>query len=321
MRVVTRVMIVLALLSAAVAATPGTAHTPPRPIAFDQYRAELERINAQLAKVSTADDARSLQASLPDSYAVAVGAKSFDVSLAALKKALEAYAIGSAQHQQQLLAEMQTTVAGMRAGAEQFTHPADAVATRQRLDEILSRREFREVRGPTLLEIWRDRIARWIIRWLDRIFGGVHRSERGNRVLLWVLVAITAAFLLLWLKRISQRRQVEIVREPIPFAPSGRNWRAWLADARAAAAQGRWREAVHFAYWAAISHLEDSGAWVPDRARTPREYLRLLASNSPRRPALNALTRSFERIWYGAQPAGAPDYEQALQQVEELGCR
>ncbi len=320
MSVVARVMSVLALLGAAIAAT-GDTRMPPRPIAFDQYRAEVERISAQLAKLSSADEARSLQASLPDTYAVAVGAKSFDVSLTPLKKALEAYAVGSLQHQAQLLAEMQTTVAGMRAGAEQFTHPADAVATRQRSGEILARREFREVRGPTLLEIWRDRVAHWIIRWLDRIFGGIHRSQTGNRVLLWVLVAITAAFLLLWLKRISQRRQVEIVREPIPFAPSGRNWRAWLADAREAAAQGHWRDAVHFAYWAAISHLEESGAWVPDRARTPREYLRLLAATSPRQPALKELTRSFERIWYGDQPAAAPDYQQALQQVEELGCR
>jgi hypothetical protein len=135
------------------------------------------------------------------------------------------------------------------------------------------------------------------------------------------LAAVVAAVLALWLKRMAQRREAEVIREPIPFAPSGRNWRTWLADARAAADAGSWREAVHFAYWAAISHLEESGAWAPDRARTPREYLRLMQPADSAKAILQALTHSFERIWYGEHAAAAADYHDALRQVEALGCR
>ncbi len=75
-----------------------------------------------------------------------------------------------------------------------------------------------------------------------------------------------------------------------------------------------------------------------DRARTPREYMRLLAagaaagspsagqlSPSPeqaaRVAALAALTRSLETTWYGFYPATAGDFHSAVVQLEALGCR
>jgi hypothetical protein len=90
----------------------------------------------------------------------------------------------------------------------------------------------------------------------------------------------------------------------------------WLEDARRSAAAGLWREAVHFVYWAAISRLESRRLWPADRARTPREYLALVAPDDPRRPGLSVLTGSFERIWYGGRPADEADYIHA----EELAA-
>jgi hypothetical protein len=72
---------------------------------------------------------------------------------------------------------------------------------------------------------------------------------------------------------------------PCPGAASAREWQLWLEDARKAAAAGQWREAIHFVYWAAISRLESRRLWPADRARTPREYLALVAPEDPRRPA------------------------------------
>ena len=72
-----------------------------------------------------------------------------------------------------------------------------------------------------------------------------------------------------------------------------------------------WREAIHFVYWAAISRLESKRLWPADRARTPREYLALVAPDDSRRDNLAALTRSFERTWYGGRPAGEGDYRAA----------
>jgi hypothetical protein len=177
------------------------------------------------------------------------------------------------------------------------------------------------VRGPTLLEIWKEKIGNWILRMLGRLFRNVPTPETGYRIFVWVLITMAACALAIWLKRMAGRRQPEFTREPIPFAPSARHWRSWLADARQAAEQGNWRDAVHLAYWAAISHLEESGAWIPDRARTPREYLRLLAPGNLALPALTRLTRTFELIWYGNRPAGAGEFRQTLEYVEQLGCR
>jgi hypothetical protein len=91
-----------------------------------------------------------------------------------------------------------------------------------------------------------------------------------------------------------------------------------MEDARRAAAAGLWREAIHFTYWAAISRLESKRLWPADRARTPREYLALVASDDPRRPGLATLTGSFERVWYGGRPAAESDYRNAEQIASAL---
>jgi hypothetical protein len=84
-----------------------------------------------------------------------------------------------------------------------------------------------------------------------------------------------------------------------------------MEDARRAAAAGSWREAIHLVYWAAISRLESKRLWPADRARTPREYLALVAAEDPRKGSLAHLTQTFERFWYGGRPAGKSDYQGA----------
>jgi hypothetical protein len=107
----------------------------------------------------------------------------------------------------------------------------------------------------------------------------------------------------------------------MPFAPPAKSWHSLLAEARAAATRGDLREAVHAGYWAAISHLESSGVWRPDRARTPREYLRLIAQTDPARPLLTDITRDFEVVWYGNRTPGFSEWESFLAKVERIGCR
>jgi len=106
-----------------------------------------------------------------------------------------------------------------------------------------------------------------------------------------------------------------------PDRPSALPWQTWLQRAREAAGDGNYRGAIHLIYWSAISWLESQGAWIPDRARTPREYLRLLPAQAPQRHRLYALTQRFEPVWYGGRPASAADFDAMLQELEELGCR
>ena len=70
-----------------------------------------------------------------------------------------------------------------------------------------------------------------------------------------------------------------------------------------------------------ISSLESGGAWKPNRARTPREYLRLMGSRNPHHSPLKVLTRKFEFVWYGEHEAAEADYRETLAQLEQLGCR
>jgi hypothetical protein len=127
--------------------------------------------------------------------------------------------------------------------------------------------------------------------------------------------------ILVWtLRRLRGRRGEPAPREIVPFAPSARSWHLWLAEARSLAQQQDWRNAIHMAYWAGISFLEEHGAWKPNRARTPREYLRLLGARTPKHEPLAALTRQLELVWYGYNDAAESDFNQALAELEKLGC-
>jgi hypothetical protein len=138
-------------------------------------------------------------------------------------------------------------------------------------------------------------------------------------VLVWGFVLAVCVGLVWGLMQLERRWRIRLVPEsdgPAAGAASARDWQLWLADARSAAAAGLWREAIHFVYWASISRLESKRLWPADRARTPREYLSLVAAEDPRRAGLARLTRSFERTWYGGRAAGESDYKKA----EELAA-
>ncbi len=318
-RNVGRIAAIVAVCAAAALAqkTPTPANT-----ALDEYRTALNVASASAARIKDSPaEASALATSLPDRYNVNTNGGKFSVDLRPLKKALSEYSGASEDRKKTLASEIDSALVQMRSAAEEFAVPTDSSIRQKRLQEILARREFNRVRGPTIFEIWWKKIAAWIGRMLMRIFGRTPSPETGYRIFVWVLITIAVFVLAVWLRRVAQQRQREYVREVIPFAPSARGWRAWLADARHAAENGNWRDAVHLAYWAGISNLEENGAWIPDRARTPREYLRLLSPANIAVPTLQELTRQFELIWYGRRPAEAADFQQTLAYLERLGCR
>ena len=141
------------------------------------------------------------------------------------------------------------------------------------------------------------------------------RAPHGwGALLVWGFIVAVCVALVWSLLRLERRWRVQLTSEvdrPAPGAASARDWQLWLEDARRAAASGLWREAIHFVYWAAISRLESRRLWPADRARTPREYLALVAPEDPRKPGLSQLTNTFERVWYGGRAAGESDYQNA----------
>ncbi len=192
---------------------------------------------------------------------------------------------------------------------------------RKSLNSILSERAYQGVTQVSTM----DRLREWFDNLLDRFFSGLVRFGSHAPWIVWLLrilllVAICTA--LIWfLLRIERRSRLRLVPdvEIAPGVPSTREWQLWLRDAQEMAARGQWREAIHFLYWAAIARLESKRLWPADRARTPREYLALVSGTDPRKMNLTALTRSFERTWYGGRAATDSDFHAALDLVRELG--
>jgi hypothetical protein len=194
---------------------------------------------------------------------------------------------------------------------------------RKSLDAILAQREYQ---GVTKVSV-RDRVLEWLGNLFDRILtslaGMGARAPWAARLLEGLLLGGICIVLIWFFIRIERSARVRLVPdvEPAPGSPSAREWQLWVKDAQAAAAGGLWREAIHSVYWASSARLESGRSWPADRARTPREYLGLLRGNDPRKPTLTALTRSFERTWYGGRDAAATDFNSAMALAAELGVQ
>ena len=217
--------------------------------------------------------------------------------------------------------EIQQRLSAMKADAARFQNqPSDTTAAHQKLKEILARSEFDQVHGATWWDRMWDRIETWINRNLSKMFGSSTAPTIGH-LFVWTLVGAAVLALAYFVFRtIRQNARLEsIMPEVLPV--SAKQWRVWLKEAREAADRGQWRDAVHLAYWGGISFLEESGMWRPDQARTPREYLRLLAPDSRHRGTLKTLTRRLEVTWYGKETAGPEAFSETVANLEELGCR
>jgi Domain of unknown function (DUF4129) len=196
----------------------------------------------------------------------------------------------------------------------------DNKAQRAVLQQVLAGREFRGLRQTPRGES----LAEKIDNWLNSLFAGAARlGARApwlGRVVVTLFILLVCVGLVWGLLQMERRRRIRLMPEamPAPDAPSARDWQRWLEDAREAAREGLWREAIHLVYWAAISRLESRRLWPADRARTPREYLTLMAGEDPRRAGLAALTGSFERTWYGGRAAGEREYRQAEELAQGL---
>jgi hypothetical protein len=192
---------------------------------------------------------------------------------------------------------------------------ADHAKERAVMREVLAGKEFRNLQEQTV----QDSVLEKFARWLNQLFASVGflkmRSAWIGRVLVWGFILGVCIALVYSLIRLERRWRVRLTPDddqmPAPGAASARDWQLWLEDARRAAANGQWREAIHFVYWAAISRLESRRLWPADRARTPREYLALVAAEDPRRSGLSQLTSAFERFWYGGREAAEGDYRAA----------
>ena len=292
-------------------------------LSIADYRQQLQQYGARLEQIKThPEQAQKLEAEIPDHVSVKAVSSDYSLSYEWLKSGLKQLNQSNADARSAALARLQQRLKNLDEEAQGYeTQQKELQESRSRIQQILTRHEFRKSHSPGFLEIWWQKVKRWLSDFFDRhpIYG-----RKGTDILhiaVYVAVAVAFVLFLVWIKRRLARPTDEAGREIVPFAPSAKAWRTWLAEARDCAQRGGWRDAIHLAYWAGISFLEEQGAWRPDRARTPREYLRMLGSRKPQYPMLSALTRKFEVTWYGNHDANAADFQETLGQLEKLGCR
>jgi hypothetical protein len=215
----------------------------------------------------------------------------------------------------QLLVDAQARLARDVAQANSSTVvPPSHAQEHETMKQVLAAREFRNLHQASESDAILEKLGSWLNRFFANVDKLRTRSAWVGRALVWgffLVIAIGLAWGLMQMERRWRVRLIPLSGGPAPEAASARDWQLWLADARKAAAAGQWREAIHFVYWASISRLESRRLWPADRARTPREYLALVAPEDPRQPDLASLTTSFERTWYGGREARENDYRTA----------
>lgn len=313
-----------------------------RQISLAEYTKELDRVHTVVENCAQDLSRKTMPRKAcdpalvgPDEIvAVAAGART--VAYGWLRDSLRQAATADNSKDDQL-AGKEATLSNARARLEQMTRevaspapsvyvPGNVSNIRRKLDAILDSGDYPQDKQPSFLErIWHE-----FLSWLLNVFARVMPSNSSTwaiYLLELTVIAIPCGLLVWWFIRQLQVQRLGLPRDnvPHPSAPSAQSWQEWLEQGQRLGREGRWREAIHHVYWAAISCLESRRLWPADRTRTPREYLGLLSGNPETRAGLFSdlfsLTRSFEHTWYGGLPAGEKDFAEACGVLERIQPR
>ena len=287
-------------------------------LTLTQYVQTLDDALAAVHKLSEEPQgAAHLVATLPAAWHVEVDGQTYEIPTSSIRRDLGAWQAKPTTASLHLILQHLETLR-YQAVAYQGIVP-DIASQRSLLNNILARGEFRNVRGESWLDRLKQRFYDFLLRLLGKLVSSSSIPIIGD-ILVYGLIVIAVLAVAYWMYRsLRDGTRLETIM-PVNVPVSAKEWPIWMAEARAAGARGEWRDAIHLAYWGGISYLEAQGSWRPDRARTPREYLRLLPASSEHQPALRALTMRLEGVWYGMQAAGADGFEETLAELERLGC-
>jgi hypothetical protein len=303
-------------------------------VTLAEYEAELDRITAAVSDLPDHPGGLdALRQSLPSGWTVDAGRQKYEVSANWIAGALQQKG-KNASDQKKIWMELAERLKSLRGEAERAkdmnaeVNRADAKA---RLQQILKQREFNQVKGSSWWsEMW-DQVSRWIDWLLDHTLGRLLGNGTARTVVLYTIIGAVFLFAAVWLVRGMRTLARTDALSVSAVFPPGKHWRDWAREASAAASRGDYRAALHSAYWAGVYRMAELGAWKLDRARTPREYLRIIGEQAQTEPvpqnlagsatALKSLTHGMEASWYGFNPATVEDFENAVTNLETLGCR
>lgn len=171
--------------------------------------------------------------------------------------------------------------------------------------------------GEWLIKVLRPvgRFFRWISSFMP--------DAPYARIFLWTVIAIAAAALI-WMayqrirygewrlpRRRSSRGTPTDMVEEAAWAPEAAPARAWLNEADALAAQGRYAEAVHHLLVRSVEDIARRRPRLVRPALTSRELAASDAIPPPARDLFAGIARLVEKSLFGGRPVDVQDWETA----------
>lgn len=203
--------------------------------------------------------------------------------------------------------------------------------------QVLSGQEFssQPIPPPSKMELMLDRFGRWLSRIMRRMHGPSAPNVSVNplvpKIILWTIAILAGGILLAYLISVISRRianKSKVVAPESSLAMTAqeaslvatRDFDRLLALARSHAESQDYRSGFRLVYLASLVFLDAEGIVRLNRSKTNWEYLRIVRSSGLEDlyNALLPMTRSFDRIWYGLQPAEAADFDTALSAHQEI---
>jgi hypothetical protein len=168
--------------------------------------------------------------------------------------------------------------------------------------EELSRQQYQDAQPPVLLRLV-GRLLRELVELLDRAAATAPGGRLGLLLLVGLLVAAVAVVLTrLSPRRAGRRRALFDGDRPLTAADHRQR-------ADAAAAAGRFADAVRERLRAVVRELEARGVLDPRPGRTADEVAREAGAAVPAvADDLRRAARVFDEVWYGGRPATAESY-------------
>lgn len=285
-------------------------------IELNAYLGELDRVSATVRSAPTFEQAGDIALLLPDRWVVNIDGEVTTVDATWIRTELAA---ADAPSWPSVRDRVARRLDGMRleAAEPRLQHLRDPRAA---LTETLGRKEFQRAPPSMWLERQRERVGRWLLGLISRLFGASMGTRAVAELFAWIVSVLALAAVSIWLVSMLTRRSramsLDLDSSTLKPAPA----REWALLALAAARDGHLREAVRCGYHAALRRFEEQGAWNIDDSRTAREYVQILPRDDPRYGMLRDLTHRFEQVWYGRRTATGDDAREMAAQLERLGC-
>jgi hypothetical protein len=207
-------------------------------------------------------------------------------------------------------------------GLAAVTRPPVEVLRRD-LDRILSQPEYRRREADWLYGLVIRALRSLLVWWRDHVANRLEGLAERAPILYWGVVVLTALLAVLLIYHIyvtmrsafgTGRRRGAKARQPAEAGASTQP-EALLEQAEAAAAAGRFAEALRYLYLALIHHLDRADIVRYDRSRTNQEYLRQARRHPAVLEPLKAVTALADRAWYGHYALGWTEYERCHELV------